>query len=144
MTILAIYLFTGLLAYIWLYNRTKEGFSSAVGFSLFSDVFGILICSILWPIMIPFFVIEGQTREEELKVIENRKEYVPEDLGLLKGKIGEALTPQSPSGKALVEGKEYESRSILAFIPKGSNIRVVGHSMHHLQIEPADPVGGDQ
>ena len=140
MNLLVAYAIGGLLAYLWLCARSKESAESALGF-LFSDPSALLIGSVFWPVVIPFLVIEGKIQAKEKNEKKNRIEYATDDLGVLEGKFGDTVTPQNPSGRVLVEGKEYESRSILAHIPKGSKIRVVGHSMRHLQIETAEPAG---
>jgi membrane-bound ClpP family serine protease len=140
MTFVALYFISGLVAYIWLYIRAKKGVAPACSLFMWDDI-GLVMNALLWPIMIPFSLIDNTIQEKALKEQENRKEPHKIDLSLEVGKLGEALTPQSPTGRALVDGREYEARSMLAFIPKGTKIRVVGHSMHHLQIEPADPDG---
>jgi membrane-bound ClpP family serine protease len=140
MTFVVIYIIAGMIAYLWLFRKTNKEVMPAC-FLLFGSELGLLFSAILWPIMIPFCLIDNSIQEQELKEKENRKEPVKVDLSLEVGKLGEALTAQAPSGRALVDGREYETRSMLAFIPKGTKIRVVGHSMHHLQIEPADPDG---
>lgn len=140
MTFIAIYFTAGLVAYIWLYIRAKKGVAPACSLFMWDDI-GLLMNALLWPIMIPFSLIDNSIQEKALKEQENRKEPQKIDLSLEVGKLGEALTPQSPTGRALVDGREYETRSVLAFIPKGTKVRVVGYSMHHLQIEPADQGG---
>ena len=136
MTFFTIYIIAGVVAYIGVFIKTKKGVTPAC--LLFDDDgLGLLFSAILWPIMIPFCLIDNAIQEQELKERENRKEPVEVDLSLEVGKLGEALTVQSPSGRSLIDGREYETRSVLAFIPKVTKIRVVGHSMHHLQIEPA-------
>lgn len=56
----------------------------------------------------------------------------------LHGRIGITKTQHSPSGITLIDGVEYESQSVLKHIEKGMSVRVVGHSMRHLKIEPAE------
>ena len=140
MIFIAIYLIAGVLAYYWLSKKTKEGYSEAVSTMFLEELPGLILCIGFWPIMIPLFLNVGRMLDKEKKEIENRKEYIPEDLSQLKGKFGETITPQAPSGKVKIEGKEYESRSALSYIKEGQRVQVVGHSMHHLQIEPAEPV----
>ena len=141
MTFVAVYMIAGLIAYMYLFRKTnKEVMPACLLF--FGSELGLLLCAILWPVMIPFCLIDNWIQGQEIEEKKNRKEPVQVDLSILVGNFGEALTPQSPTGKVLVKGKEYESRSVIAFIQKGTRIRVVGHSMHYLQIEPADQDDG--
>ena len=100
--------------------------------------FGIWITIFLWPIIIPFTVIDNAIQERELNNRRNQEEPQRVDMGREIGKLGETLTAQSPTGRVWVDGKEYESRSTRSFISKGKKIRVVGHSMDYLQIEGVD------
>ena len=139
MTFIAIYLITGIFAYAWLARKTKS--SSSEYILIGEGIPSLLFCLALWPVAVPLFLKEGLLLDEENKKRKNQKEYVPEDLSLFHGKLGITKTPQSPSGKIIIEEKEYESQSIHNHIEKGMNVRVVGHSMRHLKIEPAEPVG---
>lgn len=51
------------------------------------------------------------------------------------GKTGTALTRLNPSGKVLVEGKNYEAHSRDGFIENGQTIKVVGQDNFKLTIE---------
>jgi membrane-bound ClpP family serine protease len=122
---------------MWLCARSKESAESALGF-LFCDLGALVIGSVFWPVVIPFLFIESKIQTAEIEQRENRKEDAPEDLSLLHGKIGITKTPQSPSGRIVIDDREYESQSVHAHIEKGTSVRVVGYSMRHLKIEPAE------
>jgi membrane-bound ClpP family serine protease len=50
---------------------------------------------------------------------------VAEAAGVLD-KTGEALTPLSPSGYVMIDGRRYEAFSRSGFVDKGATVRVVG------------------
>lgn len=143
MSFLAIYAIGGLLAYLWLCAKSKESAESALGF-LFCDLGALIIGAVFWPVVVPFLAIESKIQTAEKEGRKNKKENPPVDLSLLHGKIGITKTQQSPSGRIVIDDKEYESQSVHTHIEKGTTVRVVGHSMCHLKIEPADQVESGQ
>ena len=138
------YLIAGLLAYLWLARKTKDGFESATGMLLFGEIPGLILTIALWPIMIPLFLHEGRILDREKRARENKIPDTQDALSALTGMLGDTLTHHNPSGKIVVEGREYESRSVLAYIPKGQRIKVLGYSMNHLEIEPTEPDASGQ
>jgi membrane-bound ClpP family serine protease len=122
-----------------LLNSRRHEKMSVVPSGIFAfDLWLFPIAIIFWPLVLILSNVDARIQIETVNERGNQREPEKIDISFLVGEIGETTTSQSPSGKSLVQGTEYETRSMLAFIPKGKMIRVVGHSMHHLQIEPAD------
>jgi membrane-bound ClpP family serine protease len=143
MTYFVIYLLLGLVGYIWMYRRKKEEIEPTS--TLFAtDEIGLVMLALLWPVMIPFCLIDNRIQEKAIEDEKNKTEYIPEGLSLLHGKVGVTKTSHSPSGKVTIEKNEYESQSVHSYIEKGMDVRVVGHSMRHLKIEPAEPDAAGQ
>lgn len=58
--------------------------------------------------------------------IDGTSQPAPAEASNVMGRAGEALTPLSPSGHVLIDGRRYEAFSRSGLLPKGAEVRVVG------------------
>lgn len=58
--------------------------------------------------------------------IDGTSQPPPAEAAVIVGRAGEALTPLSPSGHVLIDGRRYEAFSRSGLLPKGAEVRVVG------------------
>lgn len=58
--------------------------------------------------------------------IDGTSQPPPAEASTVMGRAGEAITPLSPSGYVLIEGRRYEAFSRSGLVAKGADVRVVG------------------
>ena len=62
----------------------------------------------------------------------------PDDMALLKGKQGEALTTCSPTGIVRIEGQDYEAYCEDGYVKKGTQLQVTGRGDFRILVRKVD------
>ncbi|MCH6259025.1 hypothetical protein MLD52_20885 [Puniceicoccaceae bacterium K14] len=86
---------------------------------------------LLWPLWV-FIQIVEQDNLEPKKELEIEEE---ENLELLIGRTGKAVTPMIPSGRIELDHQHYEAISVDGKLDKGEGIEVIAVSMRELKVK---------